>query len=100
MLMYIKVRTSKTIEVAKAIVMPSHILHECPVPAECAMVEVTTIREGHEFEDLDDPNEDDDIEKLADAKGTFILCAPQRYYYQNMFITDCFAMKHRSWGHS
>jgi hypothetical protein len=56
MLMYIKVRTSKTIEVAKAIVMPSHILHECPVPAECAMVEVTMIREGHEFEDLDDPN--------------------------------------------
>jgi hypothetical protein len=31
------------------------------------------IREGHEFEDLDYPDEDEGIEKLVDAKGTFIL---------------------------
>jgi hypothetical protein len=37
------------------------------------VVEVITIREGHEFEDLDYPDEDDRIEKLVDAKGTFIL---------------------------
>jgi hypothetical protein len=37
------------------------------------VVEVTTIREGHEFEDLDYPNEDEGIEKLVVAKGTFIL---------------------------
>jgi hypothetical protein len=35
--------------------------------------DVTTIREGHEFEDLDYPDEDEGIEKLLDAKGTFIL---------------------------
>jgi hypothetical protein len=37
------------------------------------VVEVTTIREGREFEDLDYPDEDEGIEKLVDAKGTFIL---------------------------
>jgi hypothetical protein len=30
------------------------------------------IRKGREFEDLDYPNEDEGIEKLVDAKGTFI----------------------------
>jgi hypothetical protein len=63
-----------TIEVAEATVMPSRILHGRPIPAECAVVEVTTIREGHEFEDLEYPDEDEGIEKLVDAKGTFILC--------------------------
>jgi hypothetical protein len=53
--------------------MPSHLLHGQPVLAECAVVEVTTIREGHEFEDLDHPNEEEGIEELVDAKGTFIL---------------------------
>jgi hypothetical protein len=72
-LMYIKGRTSRTIKIAEATVMPSRILHGCPVPAECAVVEVTTIREGHEFEDLDYPDEDEEIEKLVDHKGTFIL---------------------------
>jgi hypothetical protein len=72
-LMYIKGRTSRTIKVAKAIVLPSHILHGQPVPIECAVVEVTTIREGHEFEDLDYLDEEEGIEKLVDAKGTFIL---------------------------
>jgi hypothetical protein len=43
-LMYVKGGTSRTIEVAKAIVMPSHILPGRPVPIECAVVEVTTIR--------------------------------------------------------
>jgi hypothetical protein len=37
------------------------------------VVEVTTIGEGHEFEDLDYPDEEEGIEKLIDAKGNFIL---------------------------
>jgi hypothetical protein len=37
------------------------------------VVEVTMIREGQKFEDLDYPDEDEGIEKLVDAKGTFIL---------------------------
>jgi hypothetical protein len=35
--------------------------------------DVTTIREGCEFEELDYPNEEEGIEKLVDAKGIFIL---------------------------
>jgi hypothetical protein len=72
-LMYVKGRTSRTIEVAEATMMPSHILHGRPIPIDCTMVKVTTIREGREFEDLDYPDEDEGIEKLVDAKGTFIL---------------------------
>jgi hypothetical protein len=72
-LMYVKVRTSRTIKVAKATMMPSRILHGRPILAVCAVVKVTTIIEGHEFEDLDCPNEDEGIEKLVDANGTFIL---------------------------
>jgi hypothetical protein len=71
--MYVKGRTSWTIEVAVATVMPSHILHGRPIATECVVVKVTTIREGCEFEDLDYPDEDVGIEKLVDAKGTFIL---------------------------
>jgi hypothetical protein len=37
------------------------------------VVEATTIREGHEFEDLDYPDKEEGIEKLNDAKGNFIL---------------------------
>jgi hypothetical protein len=37
------------------------------------MVKVATIREGHEFEDLDYPDEGEGIEKRKDAKGYFIL---------------------------
>jgi hypothetical protein len=37
------------------------------------VVEVTTIKEGREFEDLDYPDEDEGIEKLVVAKVTFIL---------------------------
>jgi hypothetical protein len=72
-LMYIKGRTPRTIEVAKAIVMPSRILHGRPIPTVCAVVKVTTIREGREFKDLDYPNEKERIEKLVDAKGIFIF---------------------------
>jgi hypothetical protein len=53
--------------------MATHIMYGYPVPSECAVVEVTTIREGHEFEDLDYPDEEERIEKLKDAKGNFIL---------------------------
>jgi hypothetical protein len=37
------------------------------------VVEVTIIREGHEFEDLDYPDEDEGIKKLVDSQRTFIL---------------------------
>jgi hypothetical protein len=33
-LMYVKGRTSRTIDVAEATMMPSHILHGWPIPAE------------------------------------------------------------------
>jgi hypothetical protein len=72
-LMYVKGRTSRAIKVAEATVMPSSILHGWNVPAECAVVEVTTMRGDREFEDLDYPDEDEGIEKLVDAKETFIL---------------------------
>jgi hypothetical protein len=63
----------KTIEVGYTIVMATRIMHGRPVPSECAVVKVTTIREGHEFEDLDYLDEEEVIEKLKDAKGNFIL---------------------------
>jgi hypothetical protein len=72
-LLYVKHRTLRTIEVASAIVLPDHIFHSWPVPSECVVVEVTTIREGREFEDLDYPNEEKGIEKLKDAKRIFML---------------------------
>jgi hypothetical protein len=37
------------------------------------VVEVTTIREGRDFEDLEYPDEEVGIEKLKDAKGNSIL---------------------------
>jgi hypothetical protein len=72
-LMYVKGRTTRTIKVDGATVMASRILCGRPILAECVVVQVTTIREGCEFEDLDYPNEEEGIEKLVDAKGTFIL---------------------------
>jgi hypothetical protein len=72
-LIYVKGRTSRTIEVAEPTVMPSRIHHGWPILAQCAVVEVTMIREGHEFEDLDYHDEDEGIEKLVDDKRTFIL---------------------------
>jgi hypothetical protein len=68
-LIYVKGRTSRTIKVVEAIVMPSHIHHGGSVPAECAVVKMSTIREGREFEDLDYPDEDEGIEKLLMLKG-------------------------------
>jgi hypothetical protein len=46
-LLYVKAMTLRTIEVPDAIVMATNIMHGRPIPSECAMVEVTTIREGH-----------------------------------------------------
>jgi hypothetical protein len=63
----------RTIEVVDAIVMATRIMHGRPVKSECAVVEVITIREGREFDDLDYPDEEEGIEKLKDAKGNFIL---------------------------
>jgi hypothetical protein len=42
-LIYVKGRTSRTIEVAKATVMPSRIHHGRLILAECAVVKVTMI---------------------------------------------------------
>jgi hypothetical protein len=58
-ILYVKGRMLRTIEVAGAIVMATCIMHDRHIPSECVVVEVTTIREGHEFEDLDYPNGDD-----------------------------------------
>jgi hypothetical protein len=68
-LLYVKGRMLRTIEVPDAIVMTICIMHGWPVSSECAMVEVTMIREGHEFEDLDYPDEEEEIEKLKMLKG-------------------------------
>jgi hypothetical protein len=50
-LVYVKGRTSGTIEGVETTMMPSLIIHGRLVQAECAVVEVTTIREGCEFEE-------------------------------------------------
>jgi hypothetical protein len=77
-LLYVKGRTLRTIEVADAIVMATRRMHGRTIPSECAVVEVTTIKEGHEFEDLDYPDEEEGIEKLKYAKRNFILW-PRKY---------------------
>jgi hypothetical protein len=64
--------------------MDTHIMHGRPIPLECAVVEVTTIREGREFEDLDYPDEEEGIGKLKDAKGNFIL-----YPHKDIIIKTC-----------
>jgi hypothetical protein len=46
-LLYIKGRIFRTIKVAEAIVMATRIMHGRPAPSECAVVEVTTIREHY-----------------------------------------------------
>jgi hypothetical protein len=48
-LLYVKGKTLRTIDVADTIVMATHIMHGRPVLSKCAMVKVTTIREGHDF---------------------------------------------------
>jgi hypothetical protein len=72
-LLYIKGRTLRTIDVANAIVMTTRIMHGRLIPSKCAVVKVITIREDHEFENLDYPDEEEGIEKMKDAKGNFIL---------------------------
>jgi hypothetical protein len=67
-LLFVKGRTLRTIEDADAIVMATLIMQGRPIPSECAVVEVTTIRKGHEFKDLDYPDEDEGIEKQKDAE--------------------------------
>jgi hypothetical protein len=61
----------RTIEVDEVVVMATHIILGRLIPSECAVVEVTTIREGHEFEDVDYPDEEEGIENMKDAKGNF-----------------------------
>jgi hypothetical protein len=63
----------RIIKVADAIVMATHIMHGRPIPLECAVIEVTTMREGHEFEDFDYPYKEEGIEKPKDGKENFIL---------------------------
>jgi hypothetical protein len=99
-LMYVKGRTSRTIEVVEATMMPSRILHGRTLPAECAVIEVTTIREVLEFEDRDYPDEDEGIEKLVDVKGTFILWCHKDIIVKTLFVADCFTTEHRGWRHS
>jgi hypothetical protein len=76
-LLYVKGGILRTIEVANAIVMATRIMHGWPVLSECAVVEVTMIRDGHEFEYLEYLDKEGGIEKLKDAKGNFIICPPK-----------------------
>jgi hypothetical protein len=66
-LLYVQGKTIRTIKVADAIVMATRIMHGQPVPSKCAVVKVTMIREGHEFEHLDYLDEEQGIEKLKDV---------------------------------
>jgi uncharacterized radical SAM superfamily protein len=52
--------------------MATRIMLGRPIPSECVVVEVIMIREGHEFEDIDYPDEEEGIEKMKDAKENFI----------------------------
>jgi hypothetical protein len=99
-LMYVKGRTSRPIDVAEANVMPSRILHDRPILAECAMVEVTMIREGREFEDLDYPNEEEGIEKLVDAKATFLLWLCKGIIVKTHSSPIVSPQSTKGWGHS
>jgi hypothetical protein len=63
----------RTIEDADAILMPTRVMHGWPIPSECSVVEVTMIKEGREFEDLDYPNKEEAIKNMKYAKGNFIL---------------------------
>jgi hypothetical protein len=53
--------------------MATRIMHGRPIPSECEVIEVTTIKEDRRFEDLDYPDNEEGIEKLKDPKGNFIL---------------------------
>jgi hypothetical protein len=85
-LLYVKGRTLSTIEVVDAIVMATRIMHGRPVPSDCAVVEVTMIKEDHEFEDLDYPDEEEGIEKLKDVEENFIL-----WPCKDIILKTCFS---------
>jgi hypothetical protein len=85
-LLYVKGRTLRTIEVANAIMMATRIMHGQPVPSDYVVDEVTTIRLGHEFEDLDHPNQEEGIEKLKDAKGNFI-----QWPHKDIILKTCYS---------
>jgi hypothetical protein len=53
--------------------MTIHIMHGRPISSKSVVVKVTRIRQGHEFKDLDYPNEEEGIENLKDAKRNFII---------------------------
>jgi hypothetical protein len=53
--------------------MATRIMHGRLISSKCAVVKLTTIREGREFEDLDYSDEELGIEKLKCAKGNFVL---------------------------
>jgi hypothetical protein len=59
-------------------------MHGQPIPSECAVVEVTTIREGRKFEELDYPYEEEGIDKLNGAKWNFIL-----WPHKDIIIKTC-----------
>jgi hypothetical protein len=63
-LLYVKGRMLRTIEDADAILMPTRVMHGWPIPSECSVVEVTMIKEGREFEDLDYPNKEEAIKNM------------------------------------
>jgi hypothetical protein len=72
-LLYVIGMMLRTIEIANIIGMASRIIFGRFILSECAMVEVTTIREGCEFEDTDYLDEEEGVEKLKYVKGNFIL---------------------------
>jgi hypothetical protein len=51
----------------------TRIMHGRLVLSECVVVELTTTREGHEFEDPNYLEEEEGIEKLNDVEGNLIL---------------------------
>jgi hypothetical protein len=53
--------------------MTTQIMHGRPISSKSVVVKVTRIRQGHEFKDLDYPNEEEGIENLKDAKRNFII---------------------------
>jgi hypothetical protein len=73
--------------------MATPIMHGWPILSECVVVEVTTIKKGHKFEDLDNPYEEEGIEKLKDTKENFILWPRKDIILKNQFLIDCFTAK-------
>jgi hypothetical protein len=93
-LLYAKGRILRTIKVVDAIMMATRIMHGRLIPSECVVAEVTTIREGHEFEDLDYPNEEEGTEKLKYAKVNFNLW-PHKYIILKTHSALIFSLQNR-----